>query len=238
MPKHVLVIEDDPAIVELLQFNLERESFRVTSAGTGSDGLAAVRKQRPDLVILDLMLPERSGFEVCREIRGDPELAATPIIMLTARGEEADRIAGLEIGADDYITKPFSTRELVARVGAVLRRATRRRAGPTNRAPSPVRVGDLLIDPVSFTVERAGEPIPMTNLEFRLLHHLASRPGEMCARDRILDEVWGEDAFVTQRSVDAYVRRLRQKLDRPGEPSLLSTVRGAGYRFETGGPDG
>ncbi len=236
MPKHILVVEDDPAIVELLEFNLERESYRVTSASTGADGLDAIREQHPDLVILDLMLPEKSGFEVCREIRNDPSLATLPIIIVSARGEEPDRIAGLELGADDYITKPFSPRELVARVGAVLRRAARVRSGErTSRGPMPVRIGDLLIDPVSYRVERNGEAIPMTNLEFRLLHHLASRPGQMCPRDRILDEVWGEDTYVTQRSVDAYIRRLRQKLDQPGQPSMLTTVRGAGYRFEVGG---
>ncbi len=235
MPKHILVIEDDPAIVELVQFNLERESYRVASAKTGSDGLTAIRQQKPDLVILDLMLPEKGGFEICREVRGDPSLATLPIIMLTARGEEPDRIAGLELGADDYITKPFSPRELVARVGAVLRRTARRPGGTSSREAEPIRAGELLIDPAAFRVERDGVPIPMTNLEFRLLHHLASRPGQMCSRDRILDEVWGEDTWVTHRSVDAYVRRLRQKIDQPGKPSMLATVRGAGYRFEIGG---
>ncbi len=234
MAKRILIIEDDSAIVELIQFNLERESYEITSASTGADGLTAIRQRKPDLVILDLMLPEIGGLEVCREIRSEPALAALPIIMVTARGEESDRIAGLELGADDYITKPFSPRELVARVGAVLRRAARRGDDLESRTSEPILAGNLLIDPLSFRVERKGIPVPMTNLEFRLLYHLASRHGEMCSRNQILDEVWGKDTYVTHRSVDAYVRRLRQKLDQPGEPSMLTTVRGAGYRFEIG----
>ena len=230
--KHILVIEDDPDIVELLRFNLERESYRVTSAVTGSEGLAELQRERPDLLILDLMLPEISGFELCRRLRRDSRLEDLPVIMLTARSEEADVIAGIELGADDYIKKPFSPRELVARVGAVLRR--------TGQAQSPVpaagdvtlEFGDLRIDPASHEVERAGDGLPVTHLEFKLLHHLASHPGRVFSREQLLDRVWGREKYITLRSVDVYVRRLRQKIDVSGNPSLLKTVRGAGYRFE------
>lgn len=230
--KHILVIEDDPDIVELLRYNLERESYRVTSAVTGSEGLAELQRERPDLVILDLMLPEVSGFEVCRRLRKDSATESLPVIMLTARSEEADVIAGIELGADDYIKKPFSPRELVARVGAVLRRA----GHPEAPAPMPqdgtLEFGDLSIDPASHRVRRAGDDLPVTHLEFKLLHYLASRPGRVFSREQLLDRVWGREKYITLRSVDVYVRRLRQKVDVSGNPSLLKTVRGAGYRFE------
>jgi len=230
--KHILVIEDDPDIVELLRYNLERESYRVTSAVTGSEGLAELQRERPDLVILDLMLPEVSGFEVCRRLRKDSATENLPVIMLTARSEEADVIAGIELGADDYIKKPFSPRELVARVGAVLRRA----GHPETPAPLPedgtLEFGDLSIDPASHRVRRAGDDLPVTHLEFKLLHYLASRPGRVFSREHLLDRVWGREKYITLRSVDVYVRRLRQKVDVSGNPSLLKTVRGAGYRFE------
>ncbi len=230
--KHILVIEDDPDIVELLRYNLERESYRVTSAVTGSEGLAELQTERPDLVILDLMLPEVSGFELCRRLRRDSVTENLPVIMLTARSEESDVIAGIELGADDYIKKPFSPRELVARVGAVLRRA----GHPKPPAPRPedgtLEFGDLSIDPASHRVRRAGDDLPVTHLEFKLLHYLASHPGRVFSRERLLDRVWGREKYITLRSVDVYVRRLRQKVDVSGKPSLLKTVRGAGYRFE------
>ncbi len=230
--KTILAIEDDPDIVELLRFNLERESYRVRSALTGKEGLRKIREERPDLLILDLMLPEMSGFEVCRIIRADRQLADLPVIMLTARGEEADVIAGIELGADDYVRKPFSPRELTARVGALLRRAARA-ARPAEAAPrQTLRVGDLVIDPTSHRVHRGGADLPVTHLEFRLLHHFASHPGRVFSRREILNRVWGREKYITQRSVDVYIRRLRQKVDPPGGPSLLATVRGAGYRFE------
>ena len=230
--KHILVIEDDPDIVELLRYNLERESYRVTSASTGSEGLAAVQRERPDLLILDLMLPEINGFEVCRRLRSVAEYRTLPVIMLTARGEEADVIAGIELGADDYITKPFSPRELVARVGAVLRRTGRTEAAAPASGDGTLRFGDLVIDPQSHRVQRAGEDLPVTHLEFKLLHYLATRPQRVFSREQLLDRVWGREKYITLRSVDVYVRRLRQKVDVSGEPSLLKTVRGAGYRFE------
>ena len=230
--KHILVIEDDPDIVELLRYNLERESYRVTSAVTGSEGLAALQRERPDLVILDLMLPEVSGFEVCRRLRKDSETGNLPVIMLTARSEEADVIAGIELGADDYIKKPFSPRELVARVGAVLRRAAPVEAPAPSIEDGTLEFGDLTIDPASHQVQRAGEDLPVTHLEFKLLHYLASRPRRVFSREHLLDRVWGREKYITLRSVDVYVRRLRQKVDVSGNPSLLKTVRGAGYRFE------
>lgn len=231
--KHILVIEDDPDLVELLRYNLERESYRVTSAGTGSEGLAELQRERPDLVILDLMLPEISGFEVCRRLRKNSETQNLPVIMLTARSEEADVIAGIEIGADDYIKKPFSPRELVARVGAVLRRVGHPEAPvPSAEADATLEFGDLSIDPASHRVRRAGEDLPVTHLEFKLLHYLASHPQRVFSREHLLDRVWGREKYITLRSVDVYVRRLRQKVDVSGNPSLLKTVRGAGYRFE------
>ena len=230
--KYILVIEDDPDIVELLRYNLERESYRVTSAATGAEGWAQLERERPDLLILDLMLPEISGFDLCRRLRRDSEYQSLPVIMLTARSEEADVIAGIELGADDYITKPFSPRELVARVGAVLRR-TERTEQP---APSPdegaLRFGDLVIDPTSHQVRRGGDDLPVTHLEFKLLHYLASHPQRVFSREQLLDRVWGHEKYITLRSVDVYVRRLRQKVDVSGDSSLLQTVRGAGYRFE------
>ena len=230
--KTILAIEDDPDIVELLRFNLERESYRVRSALTGTEGLRKLREEPPDLLILDLMLPEMSGFEVCRTVRADPRLADLPVIMLTARGEEADVIAGIELGADDYVRKPFSPRELTARVGALLRRAARSVRAVEEVSHETLRAGDLVIDPTSHRVHRNGSDLPVTHLEFRLLHYLASHPRQVLSRQEILNRVWGRERYITQRSVDVYIRRLRKKLDPPGGPSLLSTVRGAGYRFE------
>lgn len=230
--KRILVIEDDPDIVELLRYNLERESFEVTSALTGTEGLAQLRRERPDLLILDLMLPEISGFELCRQLRSDPALRDLPVIMLTARSEEADVIAGIELGADDYITKPFSPRELVARVGAVLRRSGRVERTDGEDAEDTLHFGELVIDRASHRVQRAGADLPITHLEFKLLHYLASRPRRVFSREQLLDRVWGREKYITLRSVDVYVGRLRQKVDLPGAPSLLKTVRGTGYRFE------
>jgi phosphate regulon transcriptional regulator PhoB len=226
--KRVLIIEDDKDIIELVRYNLEKERFRVSWASDGLSGLAQIRKSPPDLVILDLMLPRLPGLEICREIRRDQSLNRLPILMLTAKGEEADRVVGLELGADDYVTKPFSPRELVARVKALLRRTE-----PPGEAQKVVEVGALVIDPVSFRLTRGGKPVPLSTLEFRLLYHLASRPNRVFTRDQLLDAVWGTDRFVTPRSVDVYIRRLREKIeDEPDAPVYLKTVRGAGYMFE------
>ena len=224
--KRILIVEDDRDIIELLRYNLEREGYRVAHATDGASGLEAARRDLPDLLILDLMLPQLSGLELCQELRRAPRTAHLPIIVLTARSDEADRVIGLELGADDYVTKPFSPRELVARVKAVLRRTEPHPGG------RPVRIGPLEIDPDAhrFTVE--GKAIELSALEFRLLYFLASHPGRVFTRDQLLDEVWGSERFVTPRVVDVYMRRLREKAEKnPENPRFLKTVRGAGYKF-------
>jgi two-component system phosphate regulon response regulator PhoB len=227
--KQILIIEDDRDIVELVRYNLANEGFQVASATEGTTGLATLKKTPPDLLLLDLMLPKLSGLDVCREIRRDESLNRLPILMLTARGDEADRVVGLEMGADDYVTKPFSPRELVARVKALLRRAE-----PPVDTPRIIEVGKLAIDPAAYRVSYAGKPVTLSTLEFRLLYYLASRPNRVFTRDQLLDAVWGLDRFVTPRSVDVYVRRLREKMEAdPENPAYLKTVRGAGYLFET-----
>jgi phosphate regulon transcriptional regulator PhoB len=226
--KRVLMIEDDKDIVELVRYNLEKEGFQVLSCSDGMTGLAQLRKSPPDILLLDLMLPKLSGLDICREVRKDASLNRLPLLMLTARGEEADRVVGLELGADDYVTKPFSPRELVARVKALLRRTD-----PSGEGEKPVEVGKLHIDPAAYRVTRAGKPVPMSTLEFRLLYYLATRPNRVFTRDQLLDAVWGMDRFVTPRSVDVYIRRLREKIEAdPENPAHLKTVRGAGYLFE------
>jgi len=226
--KRVQVIEDDPDIVELLRYNLAQEGYQVSANGDGVSGLAQLRKAPPDLLVLDLMLPKLSGLEICKEIRRDRQLERMPIIMLTARGEEADRVSGLELGADDYVTKPFSPREFVARVKALLRRTE-----PVSQSEQPIEVGPLFIDPGAFRVTKDGDNLSLTALEFRLLYFLAARPNRVFSRDRLLDAVWGSDRYVTPRSVDVYVRRLREKVEtNPDKPVFLKTMRGAGYMFE------
>jgi two-component system alkaline phosphatase synthesis response regulator PhoP len=227
--KRILVIEDDKDIVELVRYNLEKDGYQVTSTGDGGAGLAQLRKSPPDLLVLDLMLPKISGLDICKDVRRDAGLNRLPILILTAKGEEADRVVGLELGADDYVTKPFSPRELVARVKALLRRAEP--GTPTEKA---LEIGALHIDPAAYRVTRAGKPVPMSTLEFRLLYFLAVRPNRVFTRDQLLDGVWGTERFVTPRSVDVYVRRLREKVEiDPQHPVYMKTVRGAGYLFET-----
>lgn len=226
--KKVLLVEDDKDIVELVRYNLEKEGYQFLSTGDGTTGLAQVRKTPPDLLILDLMLPKIPGLEICKEIRKDVTLNRLPILILTAKGEEADRVVGLELGADDYVVKPFSPRELVARIKALLRRSEP--GAPPEKA---VEIGPLHIDPAAYRVTRAGKPVAMSTLEFRLLYFLASRPDRVFTRDQLLDAVWGTDRFVTPRSVDVYVRRLREKIEEdPERPEYMKTVRGAGYKFE------
>ncbi len=228
--KRIFIIEDDRDIVELVRYNLTQEGFQVSAAGDGASGLAAVRKAPPDLLLLDLMLPKLSGLEICKAIRREQSLNRLPILMLTARGEESDRVIGLELGADDYVTKPFSPRELAARIKALLRRTE---APGGNESGKVIEAGDLLIDPESYRVTREGKPLPLSTLEFRLLYFLASRPGKVFTRDQLLDSVWGTERFVTPRSVDACMRRLREKVEfEPENPVHLKTLRGAGYSFE------
>ncbi|MGO9639829.1 MAG: response regulator [Candidatus Acidiferrales bacterium] len=227
--KKILLIEDDRDIVELVRYNLTREGFELTAVGDGSSGLAQIRKTPPDLLLLDLMLPKLPGLEVCKEIRRDQALNRLPILILSARGEEADRVLGLELGADDYVTKPFSPRELVARIKALLRRID----APAG-AEKPISRGELSIDPASYRVTRAGKTVPMSTLEFRLLYYLAARPDRVYTRDQLLDAVWGSERFVTPRSVDVYIRRIREKIEPDADrPIYVKTVRGAGYLFET-----
>ena len=229
--KRVLLIEDDRDIVELVRYNLEREGFQVAAANDGATGLVQLRKTPPDMLLLDLMLPKLSGLEICRDIRRDQALNRLPILMLTARGEEADRVVGLEMGADDYVTKPFSPRELVARVKALLRRAE-----PPGETPRVVEMRGLMIDPSSYRVTHDGKPVALSTLEFRLLYYLATRPNRVFTRDQLLDAVWGTERFVTPRSVDVYIRRLREKVESDADhPAFLKTVRGAGYMFESAG---
>ena len=228
--KRVLIIEDDRDIVELVRYNLTQEGFQVTAANDGASGLALVKKTPPDLLLLDLMLPKLSGLEICKAIRREQTLNRLPILMLTARGEESDRIIGLELGADDYVTKPFSPRELAARIKALLRRTETAGSGDAGKA---IEAGDLMIDPESYRVTRSGKQLPLSTLEFRLLYFLASRPGKVFTRDQLLDSVWGTERFVTPRSVDACMRRLREKVEvEPENPVHLKTLRGAGYSFE------
>jgi len=227
--KRILVIEDDRDIVELVRYNLEKDGYQVFTSTDGALGMAQVKKSPPDLLVLDLMLPKLSGLEICKEIRRDAALNRLPILILTARGEEADRVVGLELGADDYVTKPFSPREFVARVKALLRRTE-----PAAATEKLIDVGALRIDPAAYRVTRAGKQVPLSTLEFRLLYYLAARPNKVFSRDQLLDAVWGTDRFVTPRSVDVYVRRLREKIEEnPQYPSYVKTIRGAGYLFET-----
>ena len=222
----VLVIEDDAAILRGLADNLAFESYEVLTAEDGEAGLRILREQRPDVVILDLMLPKMNGYEVCRKARA--EGLNMPIIMLTARGEEADRIVGLDLGADDYVTKPFSIRELLARIRALLRRAQT----PAGTAPDVLRFDDVVVDFKRFAATRSGRPIEMTRKEFGVLRFLAGRAGEVVTRDELLTEVWGYDAMPTTRTVDNHVASLRAKIEAsPGEPRHLHTVHGVGYRW-------
>ncbi|MGB9121654.1 MAG: response regulator transcription factor [Candidatus Angelobacter sp.] len=223
----LFVVEDDADIARLVSHHLEAAGYRVRVYSTTNAVLADALKERPALLLLDIMVPGGDGIALCRQIRQSGEtLRGTPIVFMTARTSEADRIRGLEIGADDYITKPFSPRELVARVKAVLRRCE---APP---APAVIRTGDLEIDALAMVLTVRGRVIPATATEFRLLHYLARNAGRVFTRDQILDAVWKDTAFVSPRSVDVYVRKLRAKIEvDPEEPVYLRTVRGAGYRF-------
>jgi DNA-binding response OmpR family regulator len=221
----ILVVEDDPAILRGLADSLRRESYDVLTAADGESAWRLVQQKNPDLVILDLMLPKMSGYEVCRKMRG--EGLNTPILMLTARGEEGDRVLGLDLGADDYVSKPFSLRELLARVRALLRRAQ-----PARALLDELRVNDVLIDFRSYEAHKGGLPLEMTRREFQLLRALASRPGEVITRSELLDQVWGLEAYPTTRTVDNHVAGLRAKLEQdPAQPKHLLTVRGVGYKW-------
>jgi two-component system alkaline phosphatase synthesis response regulator PhoP len=221
------MIEDERDIVELVKYNFRKEGFELESFSRGKEGLEYLRHSQPDLVLIDILLPDLDGFEICKRLRADDRLKAVPVIFLTAKGEEIDRVLGLEIGADDYVVKPFSPRELVARVKAVLRRQER-----AAEKPEVVEAGDLVLDSRTQEVRVRGRVVDLSTLEFRLLHFLASNPRRIFSRDRLLDAVWGHDRFVTPRTVDVHIRRLREKIEsQSNKPQYLQTVRGSGYRF-------
>ena len=229
MQPYVLVMEDEDALATLLSYNLEKEGYRVVVASDGEEGMLQIEERLPDLVLLDWMLPKLSGIEVCRRIRGKSETRNMPIIMLTARGEESDRIRGLDTGADDYLTKPFSMSELIARIRAVLRRI---RPG---LADDRLNHGDIVIDRVAHRVRRTGNEIHLGPTEFRLLDHLMQHPGRVFSREQLLDAVWGSDVYVEARTVDVHVGRLRKALNVEGTVNPIRTVRSAGYSLDLGG---
>jgi two-component system, OmpR family, phosphate regulon response regulator PhoB len=222
----ILVVEDEAAMVALLRYNLEREGFRVIESGNGEEGMLLMREQRPDLVLLDWMLPILSGIELCRQARRSPELRRIPIIMLTARAEEADKLRGLEVGADDYVTKPFSPKEVVARVKAALRRAT------PEPAQEALSYRDLTMDLATHRARRAGKDVHLGPTEFRLLRFLLENQGRVFSREQLLDHVWGRDIYVEPRTVDVHVRRLRKAINLAGTVDLIRTVRAAGYALD------
>jgi len=224
----ILIVEDDAKIAEVVSKNLEAAGFACRTARHGREGWERFEEAPPDLLILDVMLPGLDGIEIARRVR---KRGAVPILMLTARASDGDKELGFEVGADDYLTKPFSTRELVARVRALLRRAS------GNAREETIARGALRIDPSRRAVERGGEPVPLTTLEFDLLHFLAARAGRVFSREALMDQVWGEDRVVDARSIDSLVSRLRRKLERdPAKPTYLQTVWGAGYRFSEDPP--
>jgi DNA-binding response OmpR family regulator len=225
--KTVTLIEDDADLFSLLKYNIEKEGFRFTGSQTGKDALELCRRERPDVIILDIMLPDSDGIEICRGIRSSPDLAHVPVIFLTARGSESDRILGLELGANDYMVKPFSVRELIAR----LRNQLRAPATPARR----LRGDGLELDRDSCRVRLHGKALTLTATEFRLLEFLMSRPGVVFSREQLLDYVWGMDRAVTDRTVDVHILRLRQKVEAdPASPALIRSVRGFGYLFDPG----
>ena len=228
MQPSVLVVEDEPALLTLLRYNLEREGFAVSEARDGEEALLQLKEAKPDAVLLDWMLPRLSGLEVCRQIRRAPNWRDLPVIMLTARGEEGDRIRGLDGGADDYVVKPFSPNELIARLRAVIRRAR------PAAAADVLRFRDLAVDLGAHRVTRGGVSIHLGPTEFRLLCFFLERPGRVFSREQLLDAVWGRDAEVELRTVDVHIRRLRKALNEGGRPDLLRTVRAAGYALDSG----
>jgi two-component system phosphate regulon response regulator PhoB len=225
MPANILVVEDEPAIQELLALNLEHAGHHVLRARDAEEAARLVRHALPDLILLDWMLPGQSGVSFARALRQDERTRNTPIIMLTARGQEPDKVAGLEAGADDYVVKPFSPRELLARIKAVLRR----------RAPQltdePVEISGLRLDPATHRVSARGAPLELGPTEFRLLHFLMAHPERVHSRSQLLDQVWGDHVFVEERTVDVHIRRLRKALEPSGHDRLIETVRGSGYRL-------
>lgn len=227
--QRILIIEDEPDITEVLKYNLEKNHYHVATAGSGEDGLAAARESLPDLILLDLMLPGIDGLEVCRKLREDPRTRDLLVIMLTAKGTEADVVVGLTLGADDYIVKPFSTSELMARIRAVLRRAEPREGEADGE---DLTAGPIAVDLRKHEVRLDGKAVELTLSEFKLLTFLMKKKGRVFTRDQLLDAVVGPDVFVTARNIDVHVAALRKKLGKYG--GYIITVRGVGYRFEEG----
>jgi phosphate regulon transcriptional regulator PhoB len=222
--KRILVVEDEKDVVDLLNLHLRKAGgFIVSSTSDGSAGLAKARESKPDLIILDLMLPKMSGLEVCKILKTDPATRYIPVLMLTAKAEEVDRIVGLELGADDYVVKPFSPREVILRIKAILRR------GSADETDEQLTAGAITIDPARHQVFVNGKPVSLTSLEFKLLRTLMQRRGRVQERDRLLNEVWGYESVIDTRTVDTHVRRLREKLGKAGD--IVETVRGFGYRL-------
>jgi two-component system, OmpR family, phosphate regulon response regulator PhoB len=226
MNLYVLIVEDEPGIAEMLRYNLESAGLEAGLAVDGDEALVSIAERLPDLVLLDWMLPGTSGIEVCRQLRRKRETHNVPVIMLTARGEEADRVRGLDSGADDYVTKPFSPTELVARVRAVMRRAR-----PATDAEH-LSFSDVVMDLTTHRVQRAGRSLHLGPTEFRLLRHLMEHPGRVYSREQLLDAVWGRDVYVESRTVDVHIRRLRKALNEGGSPDIIRTVRSAGYALD------
>jgi phosphate regulon transcriptional regulator PhoB len=224
MSERILVVDDEKDLLELVQYHLTHAGFRVATAATGEQALERAREKSPDLVLLDILLPDIGGLEVCRMLKSDERTKNVPVIFLTAKGEEIDRVVGFELGADDYVTKPFSPRELVLRVRALFKR----RRGDADLRP-PLTAGDLRLDRDRHEVTIGKKPVDLTATEFKLLAHLMENAGRALSRDSLLDSVWGTEAFVTDRTIDTHVKRLRAKLGKTGEK--VETVRGVGYRF-------
>jgi two-component system, OmpR family, alkaline phosphatase synthesis response regulator PhoP len=228
MPK-ILIVDDEKDILELVSYNLEKEGFKTAKAYDGEAALGMVRSEKPDMVILDLMLPKMNGLDVCKAIRRNPETANLPIIMLTAKGDEVDKIIGLEIGADDYVTKPFSVKELIARVRTIMRRF---QEGGNKPAMEEFQYDGLEINYTSCLVRINGKAISLSPTELKLLFFLSRNPGRVYSRNQILDHVWGDDTFITDRAVDVHIRRLRSQIEKDLEnPRYILTVRGFGYKF-------
>jgi len=222
--KKILLIEDDVDLYALLKYNLEKEGYQMVGAQTGKGAVELCRRERPDLILLDIMLPDSDGLDICKGIRSHPELAHMPVIFLTARASETDRIVGLELGANDYIVKPFFVRELIARIKIQFRQA--------QQPARALKSGGLDLDRSSCRVRLNGQPLSLTATEFRLLEFLMSRPGVVFSREHLLDSVWGHDRAVTDRTVDVYILRLRQKVEEdPANPIFIRSVRGFGYSF-------
>ena len=224
--KKVLIVEDEKDILQLVKLYLEKEGYRIVTASTGSEGLAQVRTEKPDLVVLDLMLPEIDGLEICKRLRSAPDTAMLPIIMLTAKAEESDTIIGLELGADDYVTKPFSPKTLVARVKALFRRLERK----PEDGPTRFTYGALILDLTRHEVTVKGKEVPLTAKEFGLLEHLLRHPGRVLTRDVLLNAVWGYEYYGTTRTVDVHIRRLKQKL--PLLDEAILSVKSLGYKLK------